>query len=203
MQSTGHTSTHTGQPEHSSGTITTSRPRSNIAPNSGGQLRTQVSHVMHSDDSIRRGGFFQASLRDRAAIRPDRPASASGRIPFVQGILSSPSCTPVCQGDLQPESHRGRTETTVLARVDAGTGTGARPVRYGGAAMTVPMFADLLRRPVVQAPMAGGVSTPALAASVSRAGGLGFLAAGYKTPQQVRAEVAEVRAATAEPFGVN
>jgi nitronate monooxygenase len=51
--------------------------------------------------------------------------------------------------------------------------------------------------------MAGGVSTPRLAASVSDAGGLGFLAAGYKTPQRVRAEIVEVRAATAGPFGVN
>src|SRR5262249_43288063 len=51
--------------------------------------------------------------------------------------------------------------------------------------------------------MAGGVSTPALAAGVSGAGGLGFLAAGYKTPRQVRVEIAEVRAVTAEPFGVN
>ena len=40
--------------------------------------------------------------------------------------------------------------------------------------------------PVVQAPMAGGPSTPALAAAVSNAGGLGFLAAGYKTPEAVR-----------------
>ena len=35
-----------------------------------------------------------------------------------------------------------------------------------------------LRHPIVQAPMAGGPSTPALAAAVSDAGGLGFLAAG-------------------------
>jgi nitronate monooxygenase len=70
-------------------------------------------------------------------------------------------------------------------------------------AVVVPVLAELLRCPVVQAPMAGGVSTPALAAGVSEAGGLGFLAAGYKTPQQVRAEIAEVRAVTAEPFGVN
>lgn len=32
--------------------------------------------------------------------------------------------------------------------------------------------------PIVQAPMAGGPSTPALAVAVDRAGGLGFLAAG-------------------------
>lgn len=60
-----------------------------------------------------------------------------------------------------------------------------------------------LALPVVGAPMAGGPSTPALAAAVSGAGGLGFLAAGYKTPDQVAADVAAVHAATPAPFGVN
>jgi nitronate monooxygenase len=57
--------------------------------------------------------------------------------------------------------------------------------------------------PVVQAPMAGGISTPALAAAVSDAGGLGFLAAGYLEPEAVAAEVAELRALTDRPFGLN
>lgn len=57
--------------------------------------------------------------------------------------------------------------------------------------------------PVIAAPMAGGPSTPALAAAVSEAGGLGFLAAGYKSPDAVAAEVQAVRAATTAPFGVN
>ena len=63
-------------------------------------------------------------------------------------------------------------------------------------------FADLTH-PIVQAPMAGGVSTPALASAVSAAGGLGFLAAGYKDVDAVRADVAAVRSATARPFGIN
>ncbi|WKN48926.1 nitronate monooxygenase [Nocardioides sp. Arc9.136] len=57
--------------------------------------------------------------------------------------------------------------------------------------------------PVVAAPMAGGPSTPALAAAVSGAGGLGFLAAGYRTPDQVAAQVAEARRATSAPVGLN
>jgi nitronate monooxygenase len=57
--------------------------------------------------------------------------------------------------------------------------------------------------PVVQAPMAGGPSTPTLAAAVSDAGGLGFLAAGYKTPDAVLAEIAATRELTQRPFGVN
>ncbi len=60
-----------------------------------------------------------------------------------------------------------------------------------------------LELPVVGAPMAGGPSTPALAAAVSDAGGLGFLAAGYKEVDAVRAEIAEARTLTARPFGVN
>ncbi|MBB4892506.1 nitronate monooxygenase [Streptomyces olivoverticillatus] len=62
---------------------------------------------------------------------------------------------------------------------------------------------DLFPLPIVQAPMAGGPSTPALAAAVSEAGGLGFLAAGYKTPEAMRAEIAELRTLTSRPFGVN
>ncbi|TQS23786.1 nitronate monooxygenase [Microbispora sp. KK1-11] len=51
--------------------------------------------------------------------------------------------------------------------------------------------------------MAGGGSTPALAAAVSGAGGLGFLAAGYRTAQDVRREIAAVRERTDRPFGVS
>lgn len=51
--------------------------------------------------------------------------------------------------------------------------------------------------------MAGGPSTPALAIAVCQAGGLGFLAAGYKKADAVRDEISAVRAATDAPFGVN
>ena len=57
--------------------------------------------------------------------------------------------------------------------------------------------------PVVAAPMAGGPSNPDLVAAVSRSGGLGFLAAGYKSVEAMNAEVAEVRRRTDRPFGVN
>jgi nitronate monooxygenase len=66
-----------------------------------------------------------------------------------------------------------------------------------------PSLADLLPRPVVVAPMAGGPSTPELVIAAARAGALGFLAAGYKTADAMTAEIAAVRAATGEPFGVN
>jgi len=64
-------------------------------------------------------------------------------------------------------------------------------------------LAALLEIPIVGAPMGGGPSTPALAAAVSEVGGLGFLAAGYKSAAEVGRELAEVRRATARPFGVN
>jgi nitronate monooxygenase len=64
-------------------------------------------------------------------------------------------------------------------------------------------LASLLEVPIVGAPLAAGPSTPALAAAVSDAGGLGFLAAGYKAVAEVERELAEVRAATARPFGLN
>ncbi|MEV4970183.1 nitronate monooxygenase [Streptomyces scopuliridis] len=62
---------------------------------------------------------------------------------------------------------------------------------------------DLCRYPIVQAPMAGGASCPQLAAAVSEAGGLGFLAAGYKTADGMYEEVKQLRGLTARPFGIN
>ncbi|HEX7460182.1 MAG TPA: nitronate monooxygenase [Acidimicrobiales bacterium] len=57
--------------------------------------------------------------------------------------------------------------------------------------------------PIVSAPMAGGPSSPALVAAVSRAGALGFLAAGYKSAEGMAAEIAACRELTDGPFGVN
>lgn len=60
-----------------------------------------------------------------------------------------------------------------------------------------------VRLPIVQAPMAGGWSTPAMVAAVSAGGGLGSIAAARLTPDQLRLQVAEVRALTDKPFAVN
>jgi nitronate monooxygenase len=60
-----------------------------------------------------------------------------------------------------------------------------------------------LEHPIVQAPLAGGPSTPALAGAVCEAGGLGFLGAGYKTVDAVAEDIAALRALTGRPFGVN
>jgi len=60
-----------------------------------------------------------------------------------------------------------------------------------------------VNHPIVQAPMAGGPTTPALVAAVSGAGGLGVLAAAYARPQDVLAAAQAVRSQTPAPFGVN
>jgi nitronate monooxygenase len=69
----------------------------------------------------------------------------------------------------------------------------------------MPFALEALAHPIVQAPMAGGPSTPALAAAVSSAGGLGFLAAGYKTIEAVRGDLDELRRLlpAGVPFGIN
>jgi nitronate monooxygenase len=56
--------------------------------------------------------------------------------------------------------------------------------------------------PIVAAPMSGGPTTPAMVCAATRAGGLGMLAAGYKTTEAVAAEIKQVRA-EGVPFGVN
>jgi nitronate monooxygenase len=57
--------------------------------------------------------------------------------------------------------------------------------------------------PIVGAPMAGGPGTPALAAAVSNAGGLGFLAGGYISAERLADDIAAARRATTGPIGVN
>ena len=49
---------------------------------------------------------------------------------------------------------------------------------------------------VVLAPLAGGPSTPELAAAVANAGGLGFVAAGYLAPEELEARLRRARELT-------
>lgn len=60
-----------------------------------------------------------------------------------------------------------------------------------------------IRLPILQAPMAGGATTPELVAAVSEAGGLGALGAGYMTPEAITEAIGKVRALTDKPFQVN
>jgi nitronate monooxygenase len=66
-----------------------------------------------------------------------------------------------------------------------------------------PVLIDTLGIPIVLAPLAGGPSTPELAAAVSGAGGLGFLAAGYLSADALAERVERTRALTDQAFGVN
>ena len=66
-------------------------------------------------------------------------------------------------------------------------------------------FAALLQSlpiPIIQAPMVGA-SSEALAISVSKAGGMGFLAAGAMAAAEIGPAVTAMRSATDAPFGVN
>ncbi len=56
---------------------------------------------------------------------------------------------------------------------------------------------------IVLAPLAGGPSTPELAAAVAEAGGLPFLGAGYLTAAALAEQLEATRALTDAPFGVN
>ena len=58
------------------------------------------------------------------------------------------------------------------------------------------------RVPVVQAPI-GPAATPALAAAVSEAGGIGSLGASWTEPGMLRAQIGDIRRRTERPFMVN
>ncbi|WP_329179045.1 nitronate monooxygenase [Streptomyces sp. NBC_01477] len=69
--------------------------------------------------------------------------------------------------------------------------------------MSAPSLTSFSAYPIVQAPMAGGAANPRLATAVAAAGGLGFLAAGYKTPEAMYEEIRQLRDQSTHPFGVN
>ncbi len=57
--------------------------------------------------------------------------------------------------------------------------------------------------PIIQAPMAGGSSTPELAAAVGNAGGMGSIAAAMLDEEGLRSEAARARRATNGPLNIN
>ena len=64
------------------------------------------------------------------------------------------------------------------------------------------MFLDQLSIPIIQGPMLGA-STEAMVVSVSKAGGLGSLAASNLAPQALSMAMAKLREATDRPFAIN
>jgi len=60
-----------------------------------------------------------------------------------------------------------------------------------------------IKYPIIQAGMAGGVTTPELVAAVSNAKALGTLGAGYMDAEQMRKSIQKIKHLTDHPFGVN
>jgi nitronate monooxygenase len=58
-------------------------------------------------------------------------------------------------------------------------------------------------QPIIQAPMAGGTTPPALIAAACNAGALGCLGAGYLSPGQIAESIDAIRQLTNHPFAVN
>jgi len=63
-------------------------------------------------------------------------------------------------------------------------------------------FSDI-SKPLIVAPMAGGPSTPQLAAAASNADGLGMLAGGLLSPDGLAERIGTARGLTSGPLGVN
>lgn len=67
---------------------------------------------------------------------------------------------------------------------------------------------DFLRQlgidhPIIQAPMAGGATTPELVAACCNAGALGSFGCAYQTPEQIIEAAQKVRTLTKRPFNIN
>jgi len=60
-----------------------------------------------------------------------------------------------------------------------------------------------INHPIIQAPMAGGITTPALVSAVSNNGAMGSIGAGYLKPEILDSEIKEVFGLTSKPFNVN
>ncbi len=64
-------------------------------------------------------------------------------------------------------------------------------------------FAAVTTYPIIQGPMAGGGSTPELAAAVSNAGALGSLAVSLLAPEAIFQQAERIRSLTNRPFCLN
>jgi nitronate monooxygenase len=75
----------------------------------------------------------------------------------------------------------------------------------GGSTMWNNNLTELLhiQFPIIQAPMAGGPTTVKLVAEVANFGGLGTIAAGYLSPEQLRDQIKAVKLLTKKQFAVN
>ncbi|MFM8547327.1 MAG: NAD(P)H-dependent flavin oxidoreductase [Betaproteobacteria bacterium] len=61
----------------------------------------------------------------------------------------------------------------------------------------------ILRFALIQAPMAGGINTPALAAAVCQSGAVGSFGFAYSTPERIADDLAQTQALTSGPINAN
>jgi nitronate monooxygenase len=87
--------------------------------------------------------------------------------------------------------------------LDQAPGPAGGPQAYRARRKESLVILERLSVPIVLAPLAGGPTTPQLAAAVSNAGALGFLAAGYLTAGALAEQMARAAALTEGPLGVN
>lgn len=57
--------------------------------------------------------------------------------------------------------------------------------------------------PIIQSPMAGGITTPELVAGVSNSGALGSLGAAYMKPEEMSKAIKRIKSLTKKPFAIN
>ncbi|MBT2679998.1 nitronate monooxygenase [Bacillus sp. ISL-35] len=60
-----------------------------------------------------------------------------------------------------------------------------------------------IEHPIIQAPMAGGITTSQLISAVSNSGGLGMVGAGYMAPEALQEQIREIKQLTTKNFGIN
>jgi nitronate monooxygenase len=60
-----------------------------------------------------------------------------------------------------------------------------------------------IKYPIIQAGMAGGITTPSLVAAVSNFGALGTIGAGYMNFEELKKCIVDTKTSTPKPFGVN
>ncbi len=60
-----------------------------------------------------------------------------------------------------------------------------------------------LNVPIIQAPMAGGITSPELVAAVSNAGALGSMGAGYMAPGDIQKTIKSIKSLTNKPYNIN
>src|SRR5215216_6223170 len=150
-------------------------------------------------------GTPRAGRRRRAPSSRSRTSRCSPRAPRPRAPATTPArasprrcgCRSATRSTSRPRSRsRARSGRCRGPRATAGARVRSPSARGCGETLgsvlccrRMPFTPTELAHPIVQAPMGGGASTPALAAAVSDAGGLGFLAAGYRAVEAVRADV--------------